>query len=80
MITPTIKSTNIDFGMESSCEDSIPKYSVLIVNQRMQNFPSIDSRVESSVGYFKPKIFLANSRLEFVVKSKFPINSSERCH
>jgi hypothetical protein len=37
MITPAIKSTIIDFGMESSCEDSIPKYSVLIVNQRMQN-------------------------------------------
>jgi hypothetical protein len=41
---------------------------------------SINSKVEFSVGYFKPKLFLAYSMLEFLVEPKILIASSERCH
>jgi hypothetical protein len=72
MITPTIKSTFNDSTTEFCCVDSILK--LICVDFKSENFKSIptDSRVESSIVYSRPKVFLANSKLEYVVQLKIP--------
>jgi hypothetical protein len=79
MITPTTEFATINFGMESSYANSIPK--LIHANSKPKSLESTPSnyRVESSVEYSKPKLFIVDYRLEFIVESKFPIALLERC-
>ncbi len=78
IITLITKFAINNFGMESSCVNSILK--LLYVNSKLKNVksPSIDSKVDLSIGYFRPKLFLTNFRLEFVAKPKIPFGLLER--
>jgi hypothetical protein len=59
-----------DFGMEFSYVDS-----------KLKNSKStpVDFGVESLIKYSKSKLFLIDSKLEFVFKPKIPCASLERC-
>ncbi len=79
MITLIMKFATCDFGMESSCVDSISK--LVFADSKLKSLKSTptDYRVESSIGYSTPKLFLADSKLEFIIESKFPITLLKRC-
>lgn len=79
MIGPTTKSAISDYGMESSCADSIPEsMSANSKSKSLESTPT-DSGVEFYVGYSKLELFFANSKLEFVVKLKIPTTSLKKC-
>jgi hypothetical protein len=79
MITPTTEFVTSKFGMESSYADFTLKLIHVDSKPKSPKSTPSNSRVESSVKYSKPKLFLANSKLEFVVESKFPTALWERC-
>ncbi len=79
MITPTTKFAISNFGMESSCVDSILKLDHANSKPKSSKSTPSNFRVESSMKYSKPKSFLPNSTLEFIVESKFPTALLERC-
>ncbi len=64
--------------MESSFVDSTLE--LVHVNSKPKSSKStlVDTRVESSNNYSKPKLFMVESKLEFVVEQKFPIDLSKR--
>ncbi len=79
MIGPTTKSAISDYGMESSCVDSIPE--LMSANSKSKSLESTPTNygVEFYVGYSKLELFFANSKLEFVVKLKIPTTSLKKC-
>jgi hypothetical protein len=76
---PDYRSTINNSGMESFCADSILK--LVRVNSKLKSAesPSVDSKVDLSIGYSNLELFLANFRLEFVIEPKIPFASLEKC-
>jgi hypothetical protein len=74
-----IESHTSDYVMESSFVDSILK--LVRTNSKPKNpkSTSTDPQMEPFVGYSKTKLFLIDSKLEFVMTPKFPTVLSKRC-
>jgi hypothetical protein len=75
IVTPSEKSTINDFVMESSFLDSITKLFCTDSKTKSSESTLINYEMESFIGYSRPKLFLADYRLEFVAEPKFPITS-----
>ncbi len=78
-ITSTIESTTNNSRMKSCCADSIPKSTHANSKSKSLKSTPTDYRVEFLLGIPNRKLFLANSKLEFVVELKFPTSSLKRC-
>ncbi len=77
--TYSTKSNTSNCVMEFSFVDSISKLVHTDSKPKNSKSTTIDSWVESFVEYSNPKLFLVDSKLEFVAKPKFPNALLERC-
>lgn len=75
----SIESHTSDCVMESSFVDSMLK--LVRTNSKPKNSKSTstDPQMEPFVKYSRPKLFLIDSKLEFVIKPKFPTMLSKSC-
>jgi len=79
MITLILEFATNNSRMKSCCADSISKSTHANSKSKSLESTPTDYNVEFFVEYSKPELFLADSKLEFIVELKFPTSSLKVC-